>query len=275
MISDNPGGWKTGWPVHFSSILSLGRYRGPRHRDIRPMITSPGTQKVELITAGEVYFEVNGKDRLYGCGGIFWHLPGELTIHRAVPSNPYECITIVFEVDPSFDTLAGPRIPRVSRWEDPATVKKFGADILEKFHRERMDKDILLQYVYSRLCWHIYQYHHRITEKNRPVPLRSVLEYIEDNLAGDLSLVTLSAYARLSTSQLHVLFHKHLGLTPHGYIVERRLQEARNLLAGSELKIGEICDRCGFLNSETFNRAFKKSTGLTPSRFRVSQRPVG
>jgi AraC-like DNA-binding protein len=264
---------KTLWPEHISSILSIGRYRAPRHREIKPAETQVGTQKVELITGGEVYFKEKGRERLFGCGAIFWHLPGEFTVHKAVSYNPYECISIIFKVNE--DRLPLHRTPRVSRWEDPLTVKKFAGDVLEHFHAGIMDRNVLCHYIYSRLHYHIFLYHNRMTEKNRPGPLRSVLEYIDDNLAGDLSLEALSAYSQLSVSHLHALFREHLSQTPHKFIINRRLQQARSLLAGSDLRMGEISYKCGFVNGETFNRCFKKFQGMTPSQFRAIQRPVG
>lgn len=290
----------TQWPNHIRSIISLGRFRASLHREIHPALTQPGTQKVELLTGGEVYFEENGREKLFGCGGLFWHYPGEYTIHKSVPYNPYECITILFEVDEahvrSFSSPFGEeprgranrrkddnspypippaRTPRVSRWEDPLTVKKFAADVLEHFHSGVMDRSVLCQYIYGRLNYHIFQYHHRMTRRNQPGPLRSVLEYIDDNLAGDLSLEALSSYSQLSTSHLHALFKEHMDVTPHKFIINRRLQQARSLLAGSDLRVGEICYKCGFVNGETFNRCFKKDQGMTPTEFRAIQRPVG
>jgi AraC-like DNA-binding protein len=269
MVDSNP------WPVHIKSIISIGRYRAPRHKEIRPAETQEGTEKVELLTGGEVYFEENGRQRLFGCGGIFWHRPGEYTVHKAVPYNPYECITILFETEKNYLPSPEERTPRASRWEDPLTVKKFAGDVLEHFHAGIMDKNVLSHYIYSRLNYHIFQYHHRMTEKSRPVPLRSLLEYIDDNISGDLSLEALSAYSQLSTSHLHALFKEQLHQTPHKFIINRRLQQARSLLAGSDLRIGEICFKCGFINGETFNRCFKKAQGMTPTQFRISQRPVG
>jgi transcriptional regulator GlxA family with amidase domain len=57
-------------------------------------------------------------------------------------------------------------------------------------------------------------------------------------------------------------------MTPHGYLQERRIVRARQLLETGTLPIKEIAELCGFENIEVFYRSFKKSAGMPPAVYR-------
>jgi len=91
-------------------------------------------------------------------------------------------------------------------------------------------------------------------------------------LERDLAAVDLAAAARLaqlSPSRLHAVFHDALGCSPMRWVRRRRMERARELLAASDLAVGEIAERCGFPDQFHFSRAFKRAHGTSPSAYRV------
>jgi AraC family transcriptional regulator len=64
------------------------------------------------------------------------------------------------------------------------------------------------------------------------------------------------------------LFKKHMGVTPHEYILRRRMETAQLLLKHSTLSIKEIAERLVFSDQYHFSNYFKKCSGMSPSRFR-------
>ena len=97
-------------------------------------------------------------------------------------------------------------------------------------------------------------------------PLHSVLEYIEDNLAGDLSLETIGKKCGISVYHLCRIFKKETGSTLHNYILYKRVAEAQRLL-GEGWKPGQASAMCGFGAMSRFVAAFRKVTGTSPSAF--------
>ncbi|PKL06300.1 MAG: hypothetical protein CVV53_04970 [Spirochaetae bacterium HGW-Spirochaetae-9] len=97
-------------------------------------------------------------------------------------------------------------------------------------------------------------------------PLPSVLEYIEDNLAGDLSLETIGQKCGISVYYMCRMFKKETGSTLHNYILYKRVAEARRLL-GEGWKPGQVSAMCGFGAMSRFVAAFRKVTGMSPSAF--------
>ncbi|MEO1235732.1 MAG: AraC family transcriptional regulator [Planctomycetota bacterium] len=98
-----------------------------------------------------------------------------------------------------------------------------------------------------------------------------VREYIEDNLADDVSLEDLSEVACLSTFHFTRKFKRTTGLTPHCYLVKRRVERAKQLLhdkAFADRGIAPIALACGFSDQSHMSRHFKRLTGVTPFVFR-------
>jgi AraC family transcriptional regulator len=99
--------------------------------------------------------------------------------------------------------------------------------------------------------------------------LRLVLEYIEDTLGQSIKLRELAALARISARHFERAFRQSTGFSPHGYVMDRRLHRARDLLINQpELPIEQIALRLGFSSSSHFSSAFRRQTGLTPTVFR-------
>ena len=98
--------------------------------------------------------------------------------------------------------------------------------------------------------------------------LLRVKEFIEANLEGDLGLAEISAVAGLSQFHFARAFRKTTGITPQHYLMERRIERAKELLATDELPIVEISLRTGFKNQSHFTTLFRKFTNITPKTWR-------
>lgn len=98
--------------------------------------------------------------------------------------------------------------------------------------------------------------------------LKAVLKYIDDNLGANLSIKDLSVVAHLSQYYFSRAFKEATGLSPHQYVIQRRVSVAKQLLSNRSLHIQDIAITCGFNSQSHLNRHFKKVTGMTPLAFR-------
>jgi AraC family transcriptional regulator len=105
-----------------------------------------------------------------------------------------------------------------------------------------------------------------------PRVLQRVREHVETKLEGTISLHELAATAGLSASHFARAFKQSEGTSPHRYVVNRRLQQALQLLAGTKLPLSEIANATGFADQSHFSRQFRKHIGVTPSSYRWSTR---
>lgn len=99
-------------------------------------------------------------------------------------------------------------------------------------------------------------------------PLVPAIRYIEANLHDPtLSNTQLAAEAGISEVYLRKLFARHYHTSPKQYILELRLQKARQLLTQSPATVTETAEQCGFSSPYHFCRIFKEKTGLTPTQY--------
>jgi len=102
--------------------------------------------------------------------------------------------------------------------------------------------------------------------------LRRAIEFMHDNYSGGLSLEEIASAAYLSEYHFARLFKEIIGVTPHLYLANLRLERARKLLAETELPISEVASMVGYHSQSHFTKIFKSITGTTPRAYRDSSR---
>ena len=97
--------------------------------------------------------------------------------------------------------------------------------------------------------------------------LRQVIEYVDTYLDQDLTLADLAAIAQLSPNHFTRLFKQSIGLTPHQYLIQQRVERAKQLLIKGKLAIADVALEVGFTHQSHLNRHFKRWVGITPKAF--------
>jgi AraC-like DNA-binding protein len=67
-------------------------------------------------------------------------------------------------------------------------------------------------------------------------------------------------------------FKHSVGVTPHCYVLQKRVEQAQDMLARTDLSVAEIALAAGFSDQSHFTRQFRHIVGTTPRDFRWSQR---
>ena len=98
--------------------------------------------------------------------------------------------------------------------------------------------------------------------------LRRVLDHIEQHLEDEITVAGLAVQAHLSEFHFTRMFTAAVGIPPQRYVSRRRLENAMALLAAGRLPLSEIAFRSGFSSQASFNRAFRRVTGMTPGEYR-------
>ncbi|MGB8843775.1 MAG: helix-turn-helix domain-containing protein [Aliidongia sp.] len=105
-----------------------------------------------------------------------------------------------------------------------------------------------------------------------PTKLRRVVEFIGAHLDEDLKLADLAAIAEMSSHHFGEAFKLSTGTSPHHYVMEQRVQAARQLLGDSERPIAEIAYATGFASQAHLTENFHRRFGATPAQYRRSRR---
>ena len=96
---------------------------------------------------------------------------------------------------------------------------------------------------------------------------RRVLEYIESNLTRVLTLSELSGTADLSLHHFARMFKQTVGVAPHRYVLERRLERAKMMLRAAKASLVEISLSTGFDSQSHFTSTFRRMVGAMPTEF--------
>ena len=106
----------------------------------------------------------------------------------------------------------------------------------------------------------------KLVRQNR---IRSMISFIHRHYAEKLTVMQIADAVGVSEREVTRSFRKDLNQTPIEYLISYRLNEAKRLLAESDLPITEICYQCGFSDSAYFGKVFRKTYGMTPSAYRI------
>lgn len=104
--------------------------------------------------------------------------------------------------------------------------------------------------------------------KNGKYIMNNVLEYIERNFTGQITLESVAKYVYVNPAYLSSIFKKHTGENFMSYLTARRMKYAKELLENPKYKIYEIGRMVGYLDPGYFSVIFKKNEGITPYKYR-------
>ena len=105
--------------------------------------------------------------------------------------------------------------------------------------------------------------------KEEPELIKKVEEYINKNIEEQISLEDISKAVSYDESYITRVFKKKYGLTPHAYIINKRVQKAKEKLALSkDVNLAQLSNEVGFYDQSHFSKVFKKVFAMTPNKYR-------
>jgi AraC family transcriptional regulator len=194
-----------------------------------------------------------------------WHDPRTLTGVTYFYLDPAELQT-------EFDEDATEFAPRLF-FEDP-TIWSTAAKLKQAIQSPRIENRLYAEALGVVLI-------HELMRLNRGAPReqvqirgglaawqeRVVTTYIDEHLPEQIPLATLAQLVRLSTYYFCRAFKQSFGVPPHRYHIQRRIDQAKILLAGRKHSVTEVGLALGFSETSSFTATFRKITGQTPSGY--------
>jgi transcriptional regulator GlxA family with amidase domain len=105
-----------------------------------------------------------------------------------------------------------------------------------------------------------------------PWQLRSVTEYMHNDLSRTLRVKDLAAAARLSVSHFSRAFHHTAGEPPARYLRRCRVEQAQKMMLATDRCLADIALECGYTDQAHLSRTFRAVVGCSPARWRRLQR---
>ena len=107
-----------------------------------------------------------------------------------------------------------------------------------------------------------------------PWQLRLVCQYVAEHLSERITTRKLASIARLSPSHFGRAFKASVGCPPHNFILQQRIERAKELMLNSSEPLCQIALTCGLSDQSHLSRTFRAHEGCTPAAWRrVNQQP--
>lgn len=236
-----------------------------------------------VIEDGALAFRYRGENLVAPAGSVNLAVPGEVHDGHGADENgwtyrmfyldPDVLATAAAQLSPSLTSL-----PQFSPGviEDPAF-----ASGLCRFHLalEQVDCNALeaqTRFLSLMACWIRSHADERPMDVNPGKEHRAVArvrEVMEDRFADDLSLNELAREAHLSPYHLARTFTDQVGMPPHAYLTQVRVNRAAQMLHGRE-SIAQVASRVGFSDQSHLSRHFMRLRGVPPGAYRRSIRKI-
>ena len=153
------------------------------------------------------------------------------------------------------------------------------ASILQRVHLAGSTlSDLAASTLAHRLVGHLVTHYGDVRPTHPPVggldrrTVDRVIEFVDAELSGVLTLDRLAAVAMLSPFHFARAFKVTTGLAPHRFVMARRVQRATALLRGSSAGVAEIAHAVGLSNVSHFRRVFRDHTGALPGQVRENSK---
>ncbi len=98
--------------------------------------------------------------------------------------------------------------------------------------------------------------------------LAQIDRYIDQHLSRGITVSQLAGSVFLGESQFYALFKEQLGITPHQYVLGKRIDAAKTLIEQGSLNLGQVAELTGFSGQSTFSHAFARLQGISPSQYK-------
>lgn len=188
---------------------------------------------------------------------------------------PYKCYYIHVIIEDRYYAGLLSELPDVLEIQDRNRYKTFFEDLISKSTVPSRENDLYLHYKMIEIIYMLLKEAKIAVRKSMGTrsnadSISQAISYIKQNFHEDLTLDCIASYVHLSSIYFHNMFKAAVGITPHRYLLETRLSNAKKLLSITDMPFSEIASSCGFPSQSYFNYVFKREFGITPKKYRTN-----
>lgn len=231
---------------------------------------------IGAITGGKSTFQYRNDHYQVRAGDLVLMNPEWVHACNPIDNQPWAYLMLYVDTGWLTDLRYQAGLLPEPRWQDISTAMVSDpvwydrycrtADCLLDAQRDLLDKQTEVVEFLSDLM-HELARQPVVQEPKAPQALEAIAHYLDDHAAGEVSLDTLCGISGYSAGHLIRAFRQYFGLTPHAYLVNRRIQLGRRELKNGA-PIAEVALNAGFADQSHFQRAFKRLMAATPNQYR-------
>lgn len=238
-------------PRHVHSVLSasvtVSGYRIHETRQAKHTV-QPGS--ILVVNVGEMHSSLSG---------------GAKSSTLAIRLLSQFLTKVVYEITGRHDGILPLREPVI---QDPQLARQMLElqSVLETASFRLEKEERILEVFYHLYSRHSSESVCEFRQGHEKMPISRACEYLQDCTEENVSLETLSAIAGLSPFHFSRVFTKEMGVPPHTYQLQVRLQKATDLLANG-CSVTDVAFATGFCDQSHLQKVFKKKYGITPGQY--------
>lgn len=249
----------------------------------RPVLHHHSFFETHMVLQGSQAYQLENGKELAAEEGEVLVLPPE-TIHRGLwESDDMAKVAFAFSIEKNDAQARSPLLdcflkePAVYAISDtlPMLIRLLMQEIMaqQKFCRPFLDS-VLYQLVlsYARLS-PASPRENRALEEERAVDSRvgEITRYIEAHIGESIQVSDIAAHIHISPKQINRILQRELQINCGAYVDRKKAEQAKQLLAYTDMQIPDIAAALGFANSFSFSKFFRRVEGLPPGLFRQSR----
>ncbi|KAM3111585.1 MULTISPECIES: helix-turn-helix domain-containing protein [unclassified Phormidesmis] len=162
------------------------------------------------------------------------------------------------------------------RTRDPQ-IEAIGRMLLTELQQENLGGKLYAESLANVLAVHLLR-QYATTQAQIPVyvgglpqrQLLQVLEYVDAHLHQEIQLANLAQLLEMSQFHFSHLFKQSIGMAPYQYLLQQRIERAKQLLKQTDRSIVDIALTCGFSSHSHLSQQFRQLTGMTPKAYRTN-----
>ncbi|MGF1754623.1 AraC family transcriptional regulator [Vibrio makurazakiensis] len=228
--------------------------------------------QVVIGLKGQAEFEVSGQGNLVG--------PGQGCVVTASSDHAFggvveqsDILVLNMPVPSDDDPLMLNKLNELSSantyFQLDGQIQKLIQMLVQEMHAS--PDDLLLSRACNDTVIALLQRHISVFEashKDSRFDLEVIDRYIEQHLSNKISVAQLAGSVFLGESQFHMLFKELIGITPHQYVLGKRIDRARSLIEQGNLSLGQVAELSGFSGQSAFAHTFSRLQGMSPSQYK-------
>jgi len=229
-----------------------------------------------------LHYCVNGKGTFQGKpfekGYIYVTVPGEVEIHISDENEPYETYWISFRGPAAADIFKLCGLPLKCDVYPFEKIEECSKILKRALYNTTDESNLaeafsLLSTFYSLMAIHTERINVSVT--NRHNTAKDVATFLSKNYHCDIKIDEVAEMFNYSRNHLYALFKKEYGVSPKEYLVNLRIEKAKQLLtdSGIDFTVKEISFAVGFHDPFYFSKLFSSRIGLSPLQYQKKHTP--
>ncbi len=223
--------------------------------------------KIIYVLKGEYSATVDGKNFHIKENDIFYSSTRNFSSKSL--TDVFSSVCIYFEI--SDETLLGDDFFKVSHLiSNCAHLKNKFINIFNEFHSNSFRYKLVSRKLLYDILDNIYN--ESMQKSSIPIDLyaiKNAIEYMEKNYASeDITIEYLASLCKYTPVHFINLFKRIYSVTPKSYLINLRIDKAKELLLYTSLPVNEIAEKVGYSTAAHFSAVFKMLNGMSPLNFR-------